>query len=247
MSKKKTHDEFINEVYALVGDKYKVLGKYESTHVKIIIQHNVCGYKYPVEPNSFLHGSRCPQCAGVKHKTHDEFIKNVYELEGDNYIVLDTYINNYTKIMMQHIFCGYNWGITSKDFLIRGHRCPNCSCSANMSKSERVIKNYLESLNIFYDFEIRIDDCRNVNPLPFDFAIYNEIKNILLLIEADGRQHYDSVKYWGGDKKLEYVQNNDKIKTQYCKDNNIPLLRIPYWDFNNIESILNKELNKIII
>ena len=31
-------------------------------------------------------------------------------------------------------------------------------------------------------------------------------------------------------------------KTQYCNDNNIKLIRIPYWDFNNIEKILKKEL-----
>ena len=34
----------------------------------------------------------------------------------------------------------------------------------------------------------------------------------------------------------------DTIKTKYCKDNNIKLIRIPYWDFNNIEKILKKEL-----
>lgn len=35
----------------------------------------------------------------------------------------------------------------------------------------------------------------------------------------------------------------DNIKTQYCEDNNIKLIRIPYWEFNNIETILNKKLN----
>ena len=35
----------------------------------------------------------------------------------------------------------------------------------------------------------------------------------------------------------------DTIKTVYCKENNIKLIRIPYWEFNNIENILIKELN----
>ena len=34
----------------------------------------------------------------------------------------------------------------------------------------------------------------------------------------------------------------DTIKTIYCKENNIKLIRIPYWDFDNIEEILCKEL-----
>ena len=39
------------------------------------------------------------------------------------------------------------------------------------------------------------------------------------------------------------IKIKDNIKTQYCKDNNIKLIRIPYWDFDNIEEILKKELN----
>ena len=36
---------------------------------------------------------------------------------------------------------------------------------------------------------------------------------------------------------------HDNIKTQYCLDNNIKLIRIPYWEFDNIENILKQELN----
>ena len=31
---------------------------------------------------------------------------------------------------------------------------------------------------------------------------------------------------------------HDNIKTQYCKDNKINLIRIPYWEYDNIENIL---------
>ena len=39
--------------------------------------------------------------------------------------------------------------------------------------------------------------------------------------------------------RLEYYKQNDNIKTQYCQNNNIKLIRIPYWELNNIETILN--------
>ena len=42
---------------------------------------------------------------------------------------------------------------------------------------------------------------------------------------------------------LEDRQKKDNIKTQYCLDHNIKLIRIPYWDFKNIENILKQELN----
>ena len=43
--------------------------------------------------------------------------------------------------------------------------------------------------------------------------------------------------------KLKNTQNVDNIKSQYCKDNNIKLIIIPYFEFDNIEKILKKELN----
>lgn len=30
---------------------------------------------------------------------------------------------------------------------------------------------------------------------------------------------------------------------QYCKEHGIKLIEIPYWDYDNIETILNKELD----
>ena len=41
-------------------------------------------------------------------------------------------------------------------------------------------------------------------------------------------------------------EKRDGIKNNYCKNNNIPLLRIPYWEFNNIEKILENTLASII-
>ena len=40
-------------------------------------------------------------------------------------------------------------------------------------------------------------------------------------------------------KRLEYYKNNDDIKNNYCQDNNIKLIRIPYWESDNIDKILD--------
>ena len=39
----------------------------------------------------------------------------------------------------------------------------------------------------------------------------------------------------------------DNIKNNYCRENNIKLLRIPYWDYDNIENILSLYFNNIYI
>jgi len=63
-----------------------------------------------------------------------------------------------------------------------------------------------------------------------------------MLIEYDGIQHFKPIKYFGGEEKFKFQQKTDFIKNEYCKNNNIKLLRIPYWEFDNIKLILAKEL-----
>lgn len=64
----------------------------------------------------------------------------------------------------------------------------------------------------------------------FDFAII-EHGQVIRLIEFDGEQHYKNVEKWGG---LELQQNRDAVKNEYALSNNIPLVRIPYWERDNI-------------
>ena len=75
--------------------------------------------------------------------------------------------------------------------------------------------------------------------LPFDFYLpkYN------ICIEYDGQQHYKIDCFNNTLLDLMNLRYRDDIKTNYCQQNNIKLIRIPYWDFDNIESILIKELN----
>lgn len=76
------------------------------------------------------------------------------------------------------------------------------------------------------------DKCINKKNLRFDFFI----PEANLCIEYDGIQHYENI--FGNDAYLK-TKNNDEIKDKFCLENKISLLRIPYYDFNKIESILS--------
>lgn len=80
-------------------------------------------------------------------------------------------------------------------------------------------------------------DCRDINPLPFDFYLPNSNQ----IIEFDGKQHFDQSSLFYHT-TLSDQKSHDEIKNKYCKDNNIGLLRIPYWEINNINSILDNYL-----
>lgn len=84
------------------------------------------------------------------------------------------------------------------------------------------------------------DKCKFIRVLPFDFYIpeYN------ILIEYNGIQHYKPIGLFGGEEHLKYRQNNDNIKKNYCKENNIPLLIIRY-DDKDIEKTIKDFIAKI--
>ena len=82
--------------------------------------------------------------------------------------------------------------------------------------------------------EYRIKDFNILSP--FDCAIFNQ-ETLLCLIEYDGEQHFKPIEFFGGEEAFQKQQERDQKKDEWCKENNIPLLRIPYTDYD----ILNKE------
>ena len=60
-----------------------------------------------------------------------------------------------------------------------------------------------------------------------------------LLIEYDGEHHFDPVPHFGGIETFNQVKKHDNIKTSFAKNNGIRILRIPYTEYEDIESILN--------
>lgn len=201
--KRKSHIEFLKECKHLVSEEYTVLSEYIATHIHVQMRHNDCGNEFTVMPSNFLKGKGCPKCKGkrismAKTKTHDEFVERVFQLVGNEYKVIGSYEKARKKILMQHTICGHTYQVTPSHF-VTGTRCPYC----NESKGERIIKEYLEAQNICFKREFTFPDCKNIDLLKFDFAIFDKNNSLLALIEFDGEQHFKSVPYFGGKKKYE--------------------------------------------
>lgn len=244
---RKTTEEYKQNVYNLVGDEYNVLGEYINNKTKIKMFHNICKKPVFIAPSDFLSGRRCSECqskiAGMKLKNTYEEVKEYVE-SFDGYILLsDTYIDAKEKLRIKcpkgHIFN------PSYNSFKNGSRCPKC----NESKGEKKISDYLDINNVIHLPQYKFKNCKNKRPLPFDEAVFDDYGNLLFLIEYDGEQHYRPWNAFGkerGEKKFKIIQHHDSIKTNYCIANNIKLVRIPYWDFNNIETILTKELSFLL-
>lgn len=106
------------------------------------------------------------------------------------------------------------------------------SCGCQVSKGEYFLNIILNEKKIKYKTQYTFEDCRSskTNALyKFDFAIFNDENKLLCLIEYNGKQHYTfSSTGWNTKEEFLKVQFRDKEKIQYCENNNIPLLIIPY-------------------
>lgn len=130
--------------------------------------------------------------------------------------------------------CGNIVNIKVDHLLGRCHgRAISCGCS-NISSGELKIKQLLEENNINFRYQYIIKDFNKYSA--FDFAIFDDAENKLLkLIEFDGEQHFRAVEYFGGEEKFKLQKERDKRKDDYCKQNNIKLQRIPYYDYDKID------------
>ena len=150
---RKTDDRFKAEVRNLVGNEYAVEGTYQNNKTKIQLRHNSCGNTFLMKPNDFLYGRRCPECFGTPQKTTEQFKKEVLDLVGNEYSVIEPYENAHTKIQFRHNTCGNIFLMKSNDFL-RGRRCPKCAKTTYLG--EKAIQDYLETHNITFEHDVSI-------------------------------------------------------------------------------------------
>ena len=243
-STKKNDSQFKQEVFNLVGDEYTFLDEYANTHTKLRVKHNKCGHIYEVRPADFVGGTRCPHCVQLKlvdrlTKTDRQYKKEVFDIVDNEYTFLDHYINAQTKIRIIHNKCGNTYEVRPTDFLDHQARCPYC----NSPKGEVTINKILKSLGIKYEYQKTFDDLRDIQPLSYDFYIPDQA----ILIEYQGRQHYEPVDVFGGEDQFKIQQKHDKMKSDYAKNHNYNLITVPYTEdtFSKIKKYLFKHgLNK---
>lgn len=125
--------------------------------------------------------------------------------------------------------CGNTCEVSSSS--LKKSSTQSCGCIKS-SIGEDNIRKILIINNINFKEQITFPDLKNKKPLRFDFGIYNDDNTLIRLIEFDGIQHYQPQEYFSH--SFEENKINDEIKNNYCKNKNIPLVRIPYWERNKI-------------
>lgn len=229
-----TTEEFIDKAKKIHGNRYEYSkSKYVKSIKKVIIICDKHG-KFKQTPNKHLQGQGCFKCSKNRPITNEIFISESNKKHNLKYDYSKVnYIGNNEKIL---IICREHGEFKQQaNSHLQGRGCPICK----NSNGENIVSNFLINNKINFINQYKFIECKNKRELPFDFYLpdYN------LCIEYDGQLHFEPFKNNNkGIEKLKSTQKNDQIKTEYCKNNNINLLRIPYWEFNNIECILKTEL-----
>lgn len=221
----------------------------KGTHAKYLFNCDKCSHNFETAIYSIVSGAFCPYCCLPPQKLCDidckecynksfashekseywssknnKKPKEVFKSSNNNYLFNCNKCNNEFKMSLNHIMAG-NW-------------CPKC----NESKLEKKASKYFDKYEIKYEPQMKFNDLKNKQCLPFDFYI----PEINALIEFDGIQHFE-YRYLFHRKKENFNKRviTDIKKNNYAIEKNYNLLRISYLELPFVEKYLDYFINRV--
>ncbi len=186
----------------------------------------------------------CNICSKTYKYSKDEWVEMCNHIHNNKYDY--SYVNYENCQSKVDIICPKHGLFTQIAFSHKsGSGCKKC----NKSIGENIISEILSSKRVNYIEQKDFEGLKSKSKLYFDFYIpeYN------LCIEFDGLQHKKAYSFFGGEEALKERMLRDDIKNNYCKENNINLLRISHQInykirdrvYNIIEEKISSVLNEI--
>ena len=112
-------------------------------------------------------------------------------------------------------------------------------CSFCVNKTEKILFDKLIEKYDSLKRQYKVNWCKNIKHLPFDFVI-EERK---IIIELDGKQHFEQIGNWPSP---EETRKNDIFKMKCANKNGFSVIRILQKDvYNNKYHWLNELVNNI--
>ena len=130
-------DEFIKKLDDKYNGNIELISEFKGIHNDITVKFIDCGHEHTVKAKNLLYKNNngCNVCNKNERKTQKQFCEEIYELVGNEYEVLEQYINTHTKILFKHNICNHEYPVTPSDFL-SGHRCPKCQHRSYIKTNE---------------------------------------------------------------------------------------------------------------
>ena len=193
-----------------------------------------CG-KETVVCGTYLRNGHTKSCGCRRAKVAQKLGKNnILDLTGKTFGFLTVIKDSGERIAGHHIVwecqceCGNITKVAGTN--LKSGSIKSCGCK-KMSYGEYNISQILDKNDIQYIKEFCVSELNNAR---FDFALIKNNK-IIRIVEYDGEHHYKEISFHKDNKyTLKERQQRDKIKNEWAAAHNIPLVRIPYWERDNI-------------
>lgn len=209
-------------------------------------KHKDKGYQKITLTKFYDRNQGCRYCAIDKSKvnrTTAEACREATLAKGMGYI--ETFFDSKTMI---RFICPLHKEKGIQSCSITHMKISRFGCKyCNMSKytNEEKIEQLLVSWNLEYYRQYTFKECKDKKVLPFDFYI----PSFNACIEYQGEHHYRPIKRNSSKKdvglnEFNIVQKHDRIKREFCKNNNIFLIEVPYWENYDIDNFVFDEFVK---
>lgn len=216
----------VNKLTEILPDGYSFLPfKYKSTverNIEVVCKNN---HKRTYSYSRIVEGIKCKICSikeSIDHDKHDNIIEEACGRSNTTLYSTFEYTNKDSPLNLVCNDCGYGSdGEWKTKYSLFVYSKISCTC-VTKSKMATTIEYELKNKNILFVKEKRFPTCRNLRPLPFDYYINSG--NII--IEADGKQHFDNSGKYGEGFSERLIR--DKIKSEFAINNDFNFLRIRY-------------------
>lgn len=193
-----------------------------------------CGNVWKSRCADINKGKWCMQCSNrpkITNENVDRFLKE----NNKSFTRVGDYQNARKPIYFLCHICNKLFKCSYDNMTRLDTGCSHCK----QSKGEKEVARILDDLQISYKSQVTYEGLTGLNGglLKFDFGL--NFNNRVLLIEYDGEYHFE--KLYEND-NYERLVEHDKTKNRFCKENNIPLLRIPYWNYDDIRTLITERL-----
>lgn len=224
MGRMLTLEEFVDRGNIKHSSKYDYsISVYLGSHDYVSIICPIHG-EFQQVASEHLRGHGCKDCQyNVKRSNISDVVGRFNMVHNNRYDYSKVkYVNNGSKVEIICLDHGSFFQTPSNH--IAGNGCPKCS----KSSGEMVVESFLIKNGIDFDVQKWYDDLRSDSNRPLRFDFY--FKDLNLIIEYDGRQHYEHVPSFQSKDEYDRLQYHDSLKNIYCNDNDIALVRIRYDD-----------------
>lgn len=242
-----------NSKNSVIRDKQIVI-KYEDhlhndKNSMVLVKCNLFGHHknlYPQTAISIGKNNICPECAKTreyKKKAGEnlvEKINNILIEKNSSFSFFGSIDRNDKSIIFYELICK-NCGCSEweREKYVSSVKCKVCYPNDTIGES-RVIE-YLNFLKKAFKKQKKFPGMKNEKELKCDFFI----PKLNLIIEFDGHQHFYPVDFFKGFKSFKKTIKCDWIKNRYALKNGINILRIPFYEYDNIEKLIDDSISKI--